>query len=119
MNDIQRKVALEFGYSDSIISLSFSRFQFKNAGDLIEYLDIHEKELEKEVIKINETNLRNETERLYQETLCVKCEKDERQTVILPCSHFCLCVASEKRCRFCPIKDWAMLITFTVRTYVV
>ena len=117
MSDLQRQVALEFGYSEAIISLTLSRLKFNTSGDLIDYLDIHEEELEEEVIRREKANLRDDTERLYRSSLCVMCVKNAREIVILPCGHYCLCVACEKQCRFCPVKKCAMLITFAIRTF--
>ena len=114
--DIQHKIALELGYSDSIISLTLSRFSFKTAGDLVEYLYEHEIELKQEVMETDKVDLRKETEYLYRQSLCVVCMKNLREIVTLPCCHSCLCVLCASCC-FCPLKDCKMVITSKIRVY--
>ena len=66
----KHEVAVNFGYDNAAVILALSKQNFACAGDLIEYLNNHEKELEREM-KENE----EKEERERQE---VK-EKEERE----------------------------------------
>jgi len=129
----QHKVAMEFGFTDSIVRLSQSKQCFRTADKLLKYLYCQEKELEKEVEKLEEEkkekedrikrdiaqSLREETERLYRDKLCGVCVKNPRTIIALPCSHLCLCVKCEACCRYCPLKHCKMLITDVISTFFV
>lgn len=113
--DCQYKVALEFGFADSVIELCLSTHVFHTAGDLVDYLDRHEKTLERLVKKKENEELRKETEWLYRETFCVGCLKNSRKFMTLPCCHFSLCEKCERKCFVCPFEDCKQSISCAIR----
>ena len=68
--------------------------------------------------KEKELSLKEETEILYRQSLCLMCWKERRTILCLPCCHFTLCDMCEKKTHICPLRDCKEVIADTVRTYV-
>ena len=68
--------------------------------------------------QIKELSLKEETEILYRQSLCLMCWKERRTILCLPCCHFTLCDMCEKTTRTCPLRDCKEVIAGTVRTYI-
>ena len=46
-----------------------------------------------------------------EEHLCVVCDDEKKQIILLPCKHMCLCKTCSVRCLFNTIKDCPMCRT--------
>ena len=136
-------VALEFGYDEEIVKRVLKKCEFDDAGDLLDYLDTHNEELEaekeveeeptpeeeKELPQASaqpltpsappptESSLRQETEDLYRRSICLNCFRRRRCFVVLPCSHFSICDNCEKELRKCPARDCGEAIECSIKTY--
>ena len=64
-----------------------------------------------------EKALREETEELYSQSVCLKCFERKRCFVTLPCSHFAICDHCEKRLTRCPLPDCREAIECSIKTY--
>ena len=62
-------------------------------------------------------SLRQETEELYQRSLCLFCYERRRCFVSLPCGHFNLCDKCEPKAVYCPIKKCEEKIEATIQTF--
>ena len=132
------QIALEFGFTELAASYAISKHDFATAGDLVEYLDLHEEELErlakeedlerrvkeKEVCDQQQQQqqpltLREETEFWLRRSLCRVCVKEKRSIVTLPCSHFYLCSQCEKTCQYCPNPDCNTIIEVAIKTILI
>ena len=115
MNKSSRyQVAIEFGYAPPIVLRALSKQEFSCAGDLIEYLELHEEELQKE----EKSALRKETEHLYRNVMCLWCETQPRTIVFLPCAHLCLCSDCSDLCKCCPLPNCNSCIESKIVTYI-
>jgi hypothetical protein len=131
------QVAIEMDYPESIVRHTLRRHQFENAGQLIDFLEDNMSNLQQEVqveeeeeekschnvtsnaaeSKLKELSLKEETELLYRLSFCLKCWKNPRTLVILPCSHFALCDSCGKTARTCPRRDCQAYIECIIHTY--
>ncbi len=64
-----------------------------------------------------ELTLREETEALYRNSICLVCWKRKRTHVTLPCSHFNVCDACEPTTRRCPLRTCGEAVECSIRTY--
>ena len=62
--------------------------------------------------------LRQETEILYNQSLCLKCWTYRRAFVCLPCCHFSLCERCKPSTEHCPLRSCGEKIECTIKTYV-
>ena len=137
----QHAVALELGFPDSLIRQALRLRKFKNAGELVDYLDSREEEFsaaaakhEDEVrdaaaaagktedltggeVVEKELSLREETELLYRLSVCLSCRVQARRIVLLPCGHFALCTACAKLKKNCPVRGCNVKIMETILTF--
>lgn len=139
-SDSKLQIALEFGFTELVASYAISKHDFATAGDLVDYLDLHEEELErlakeeelerrvkeKEVCDQQQQQqqqqtltLREETEFLLRRSLCRVCVKEKPSIVTLPCGHFYLCSQCEKTCQYCPDPDCNMIIEVAMNTILI
>lgn len=139
--ETQYRVALEMGFSKAIVKRILHKCVFESAGDLVDYLEENvevleaqeesDKEDEKEerqermetpavassIAALANLSLRDETEKLYKQSVCLVCFKRNRSFVTLPCSHFTVCDSCEAKTRKCPRTDCRQAIECTIRTY--
>ena len=92
-----RKVAIEFGYSPTLVNAVMSTHKFRNAGELVSFLFDNEDVYESCTDTVEESpreesvvdrSLLKETAFLYSKSKCVSCKQAPRERVLLPCSHF-------------------------------
>ena len=102
--------------------------KFESAGDLVEYLiDNEDKIIVKEAkdddddvtTEKKEKSLREETEILYKQSVCLVCFQAKRSRVCLPCCHLTHCEKCEKTLRWCPYHACQEEIHSTIQTYVI
>ena len=114
------RVAVEFDFPEAIVRRALTKCHFKDAGSLVTYLDDNMEELhaEEEVAarEVKES-LRKETECLYKDSLCLRCSKNKRTLVLLPCSHYALCLPCADKTHLCPISTCEATIFDYVKTY--
>lgn len=135
------RVALEFDYPEAIVRRAMRERTFYAAGELIDYLEDHwnefemngdelemngndqnkeasinVKELKQEVVN-KQLGLKEETEILYRQSICLVCQSRKRNYVTLPCSHFTLCDTCERTIHHCPIRSCGEQILSTIHTY--
>ena len=137
----QYRVAVEMGFPENIVKRVLRKHVFKSAGDLVDYLETNleileaeeeendkEEEAEKQekvetpsttsiVTALDNLSLRDETEKLYKQSVCLVCFKRKRTFVILPCGHFTVCDFCERKTRKCPRTDCQQAVECTIRTY--
>ena len=123
----QRTVALEFGFEEQVVDYILRQRSFKDAGELVDYLDqLHltdnfaevKARLAKEKVedeKKQRNDLVNETRRLHINSKCFRCRKNDRGIVCLPCSHFSLCKTCAMTASQCPVCK--MNISWTIPTF--
>ena len=131
-------VALELGFPKSIVRRALHKYSFYSAGDFVDYLETHDYEFEVETEEEKEEaiptiatfptedlnkeekakpSLREETEFLNRQSLCLVCRKEKRSFVCLPCSHFVICRMCEPSTRHCPRRSCGECISCTIQTY--
>ena len=137
-------VALELGFPKSIVRRALRKYSFYSAGDFVDYLETHDYEFEvesedekEEAIPVENNitiiappatknlnkeekakpSLREETETLQSQSLCLVCRKEKRSFVCLPCSHFVICRMCEPSTRHCPRRSCGEYISCTIQTY--
>lgn len=66
---------------------------------------------------IKALTLRQETELLYKQSICLVCRKERRKYVLLPCSHLAVCDSCLFFTKRCPMKSCNEPIVDSVRTY--
>lgn len=133
----KEQVAVEFGFDKAVVQVALSKQTFANAGDLIDYLDLHEEELKEESVKLHEEELKEAKEKeesdkqviledLRRETAtllflrqCRACMKEECSYLALPCSHLCLCSRCAKTCQYCPHPECNLPIDIVLHTFLV
>ena len=114
----QHQVAVELGYDSRHVARVLAKKKFDCAGDLVDYLedneeeedeeeDEEEKEKEKEEITeltqaLEKSTLLKETEQLYRQSICRRCDLRSKSIVCLPCCHLSLCKICKQRTRHCP-----------------
>ena len=69
------------------------------------------------VTALDDLSLRDETKKLYKQSVCLVCFKRKRTFAILPYSHFTVCDFCEGKTRKCPRIDCQEVIECTIRTY--
>ena len=118
------QVAIEFGYTASVVRHALLMHDFPCAGDLIDYLTCHEDALtrEAEAREARERDdqaraLREETERLYRLTKCLVCVDEARVILTLPCCHLSLCRRCVSQQRTCPVPDCQLPIIDVITTF--
>ena len=144
---IQLQVASEFGYSHYHIIKLLQRNTYENAAELIEDLeksDLQVGDIEKEIVVLTtakeemrvdtstadaaaaaavtndcdkKLNLREETERLFHESICLVCCVSKRTRVCLPCCHLTHCEQCETSVKNCPRVDCKKVVECTIRTF--
>ena len=127
----QYRVALEFGYDSQRIKQVLEKKKFASAGDLIDFLEESEveeyetksgeTELKKEEVEKIESltqklSLREETERLYRNAICLRCARKSRNILCLPCTHLSLCSDCASLTSTCPMCKTSIL--GTIVTYI-
>ena len=142
---IHEKIALELDFPKIIVKRALRKYKFKDAGSFVDYLETHMEEFEVEeeaeepvsmeknitiltppeeiatistlTTKVKELSLKEETEILYHQTVCLECRKNKRSFVCLPCCHFTLCETCESQTRHCPLRSCREHISATIQTY--
>ena len=69
------------------------------------------------VAAVRALSLKEETELLYREAMCLACQKNKRSIVTLPCCHFTLCRVCEPIIRKCPFRQCEEKIESAILTY--
>ena len=121
-------VAREFGFSEQRISRALQSKTFKNAGELVQYLEEDEDdEIDtltddmKRILTVKEnvesvstvaseamdedketSLLMKETLILYGHLYCLRCRDRKRSIITLPCCHFTMCRVCSYTAEFCP-----------------
>ena len=124
----QYTVAVELGFPEELVGKALREKKFKNAGELVDYLDtIEEEKTEMKTAVVgaeggeqpttDENSLRKETETLYRLSLCLACWKRPRTIVILPCSHYTLCNVCASLKDRCPLRDCNEKIMDIIQTF--
>ena len=107
-----RKVAIEFGYSPTLVNAVMSTHKFRDAGELVSFLFDNEDVYESCTDTVEESpreesvvdrSLLKETAFLYSQSKCVSCKQAPRERVLLPCSHFSLCNSCYFIMKHCPV----------------
>ena len=137
------RVALELDFPESIVRRALRKYSFYSAGEFVDYLEEHECEFEVESedekeegipeekniiiaqfptedlnkVEKPELSLREETEALQRQSLCLVCQIQKRSFVCLPCSHFALCRRCEPSSQYCPLRSCGEKISCTIQTY--
>ena len=130
---IQERVALEFGYESDVIKQVLYEKSFPSSGELVDYLfqlnveeienyqqsyckRLEKAEMEKQRLKNDKLkSLREDTKVWYLMSKCMNCFSNERNIVILPCSHLSLCEYCSKKVYFCPVCQEK--IACTIKTF--
>lgn len=114
-------VATEFGYAEEIVNYVVREKTFSDAGSLVDYLyqvsiedDFREIKAKISNMKMREEarrkceqkmineKLMKETCKLYISSKCIRCRKNNRNIVCLPCAHFSLCKLCAGSTTLCP-----------------
>lgn len=64
-----------------------------------------------------ELGLREETELMYKQSICLLCQKSNRAYVLLPCCHLAVCAACLPKTTFCPKLNCKTRVMEAVFTY--